>query len=248
MESLRLKSGSYEPTIDLTHSSPDSLKGNLARQCFGRTVQEDNISDQQKKILGKRCRDSNVIDLTDSDSEDEFSSPVKTKKVCAAETEPLCKICWGKSEELNEVLFTECNHTFHNECLAEWTLHQLNYLSIPNCPICLAEISNGKLESLALIRPEIAKQHQTFQIIEQHHSGTSKEDREQVLQAYLRNDLFFYGDHVKPSLQGYDETEDYVKSLPQESGKMVDLQKIGIQSIMKLALSSIAKGFSGVIL
>ena len=56
-----------------------------------------------------------------------------------------CPVCFDKIE--NNAIKTPCNHYFHQECLDEWIVKNINK-SIQNCPICRFEfsINNNNIE------------------------------------------------------------------------------------------------------
>ena len=49
-----------------------------------------------------------------------------------------CTICTDSFQENDNVLFTECKHVFHKECIKQWLCHE----SV-KCPICREEICKG---------------------------------------------------------------------------------------------------------
>jgi hypothetical protein len=49
-----------------------------------------------------------------------------------------CSICQEPMNNVNVLIATDCNHTFHKDCLREWCQNQAN----TKCPLCRKPISN----------------------------------------------------------------------------------------------------------
>ncbi|CAD8088737.1 unnamed protein product [Paramecium sonneborni] len=59
-----------------------------------------------------------------------------------------CSICLLQFEIKEKYRQTPCNHSFHDQCLSDWTVKQ------PNCPVCRQSLKESEIQKLILLKTQ----------------------------------------------------------------------------------------------
>ena len=79
---------------------------------------------------------------------DQPTTPV-TNHVHKHDDNDICVVCHCEMTSTEEIIVTECNHTFHKDCLMQWYNHRFN------CPMCRKGLYNHHPEAQRLVKDNL---------------------------------------------------------------------------------------------